>query len=285
MITFVASAGDKIRHIRANRKPKLTQNELAEILGVTRNQLANIESNRTEPPKKVIDKLSRMWDVSKEWFWDDGEVEPPSIPTMPPGNLPFVSLDLGTNQSAATYRIPENNLMVKVQKPRAGGYKFTPQPGMGRRKFPVIGTAGASAFPLETSSDPDDYVEFSDDLFHPERFAIRIKGISMEPEIPNGAFVLIHPTNDPPYGLMTVAKNDQSEYVVKVRRKIDGQDFLMPLNPDYEPIKPGEGWEMVGFVVGIREEWGHRKYRESGDNDGIRPRQNLHIFDELHKKV
>ncbi|AIE86971.1 hypothetical protein OP10G_3603 [Fimbriimonas ginsengisoli Gsoil 348] len=142
---------------------------------------------------------------------------------------------------------------------------------MGRRLFKVLGTAGASSFPIETSDEWGDYVEFSDDLYHPDRFAIRVRGESMEGRIPHNAYVLVHPDPKPPAGLLTVARNESHEYVIKILKQRRGDWVLIPINPDYDEIKPGEGWKIVGYVVGIREERGRRKYREEGDNDGLRP--------------
>lgn len=234
------------------RKPRLTQTDLAKAIGmkVTRHQVANYEANRTEVPERVVRKLANMWDLAIDWFWDDGDALPNSHNTLAgnpaPGSTP-----------PAPYDPP------------------VAAPGVGRRLFPVLGEAGAAEFPLASEGAPveqaTEFVEFSDDLYRPERFAIRVKGDSMLPRIKHGTYALVQPDPEPHVGLLAVARNDRYQYVVKVLRNHDSNLVLFPLNPDYDPIEPGEGWCLVGYVVGLKEERGRRKYLEEGDNDGISP--------------
>jgi SOS-response transcriptional repressor LexA len=243
MLGPMATIGEKIRHLRSSRRPRMSQSVLAMQLGVTRSQLANYETDRTLPTDAVVRKLSRIWAVPENWFWDGGALDPPD-----PG--------IGTSPTTATPGV---------------GFTRGVVPGAGRRLFPVVGTAGAAAFPVESRDGADDYVEFSDDLYRPDRFVIQVVGDSMSPRLKHGDFVLVHPDPNPPYGLLTVARSSEYEYCVKVRRRASGRDVLEPLNPDYEAIDIEHGWQIVGYAVGIREERGRRKYREEGDDDGLRP--------------
>jgi SOS-response transcriptional repressor LexA len=253
-MSCVATAGEKIKHLRETRKPKLTQKKLGEMIGISRNVVANIEGNRTDPEERVLRKLAKMWGIQDPmWFWDGGPVEPSPR-------------DVGSPGLSAPGSPPPP---PSAQKPAMA------QAGVGRRLFPVVGEAGMAEFPLASDGsgyyDQEHVVEFSDDLFRAERFGIKVKGDSNHPRIKHGTFALIHPDPNPPTGVFVAARNDRHEYCVKVLRVVGGQTELHPYNPEYPVIKPGDGWVMIGYVVGLREERGPRKYIEEGDNDGIRP--------------
>jgi SOS-response transcriptional repressor LexA len=144
------------------------------------------------------------------------------------------------------------------------------RPGRGRAKFPLVGSAGAATAPVESEDEPfDATVEFSEDLYHPLRFVIRVRGKSMEDRIKHGDYILVHPDPEPHVGFLTIAKNASHEHVVKVAKLINGRVELHPMATGYPVIVPGEGWETVGYAVGIRRERGKGKYREEGDTDGV----------------
>jgi SOS-response transcriptional repressor LexA len=247
MFLSVATAGEKIQHIRLTRKPRVSQKRLADLLGLgaTRDVIANYENNRTEPEERHVKKLARLWGIEDpDWFWDGGDVEPPApIGSLAPGQSPPAPIP---------------------------GFAT---PGAARRKFPLIGSAGAATFPLASTADPEDYVEFSDELYRPERYAIRLVGDSMEPRIPADCYVLVQPHENPPVGMIVVARSGEYEYAVKVRRVNDGEIVLVPINPNYETITTDEGWRMVGYVVAYRKNRDPKgkKYIEEGDDDGLRP--------------
>ena len=54
--------GDKI--INERKKHKLSQEELAEMIGVTRQTISNWELNETSPDLKQAQKLSNIFDIS-----------------------------------------------------------------------------------------------------------------------------------------------------------------------------------------------------------------------------
>lgn len=145
------------------------------------------------------------------------------------------------------------------------------QLGVGRRKFPILGCVGASSHPVESpEADPDDYVEFSDDLYRSDRFGLRVIGDSNFPYIRHKDEILVQPAKVVASGLFVVFRSPEFEYLVKLKGYDAGRVAYQPLNPSYEEIIPADGWELVGYVVGLRRLFGRKSYLEFGDDDGLR---------------
>ena len=94
----------------------------------------------------------------------------------------------------------------------------------------------------------------------------------MEPDIQHGDYILVQPSAEVHPGLFAVVENDNHEYVVKLMTYQDRKPLLKSMNPEYAPIVPGDGWKIVGFAVGRRQERGKGRYLEEGDDAGLRPR-------------
>ena len=147
-------------------------------------------------------------------------------------------------------------------------------PGAGRRLFRILGVAGAAAAPVQSGDpDPDDWEDFPDDLYHPERFCIRVTGDSMSPRIEHGDFVLVHPHPNPATGLLVVAHNSVHEYVCKtLQRDEQRRPQLVPINRNgYDVLEPDGEWKIDGFVVAIKRRGGRGKGMEIWDDAGLRP--------------
>lgn len=65
------SMGSKLA--QARRKNNLTQEELAEKLGVTRQAVSRWESNAAYPETDKIVRLSQLLGVSCDWLLQEGE--------------------------------------------------------------------------------------------------------------------------------------------------------------------------------------------------------------------
>lgn len=217
------------------------------MLALKRGTYANYESGRIPVSERTVSIISSLLKVPLEWFYDERPGPPPLLAT--PSSI-----------GAGLMSHPPAPSMIREA-----------QPGVSRRKFPLVGTVGASAFPLEQEeATPEDFVEFSDELYRPERFAIQVQGNSMGRRIQHGDFILVQPSANCEPGLLAVARNDAYEYVVKELIVKGDRKVLHPLEPGYDDIVPGEGWIMVGYAVGRRKERGRGRYIEEGDNAGLR---------------
>ena len=83
---------------------------------------------------------------------------------------------------------------------------------------------------------------------HRHTYALRIKGDSMEPLIPEGYVVIVEPEADPREGDVVVTKNGDHEANVKLLVKVSGDWWLKPANRDYKPKPLGDA-RIIGVVV------------------------------------
>ncbi|MBX7132578.1 MAG: helix-turn-helix domain-containing protein [Fimbriimonadaceae bacterium] len=147
-------------------------------------------------------------------------------------------------------------------------------PAAGRAAFPILGSVGAAAAPLRSAdADPDDFVEFSERLFRPERFAVRVSGHSGGDEIHHGDFLLVQPEEVPRHGFVTVLGRSD-EFVVKVAVRAQDSSFSFEaFDPEYPTIEVDGEWHMVGYVCGISREARRGRYSEEGDDGGFTARK------------
>ena len=59
--------GKRLREVRKSKK--ITQQELADRLGIKRNTYSDWENGKTEPTFEILVKLADLFDVSLDWFF------------------------------------------------------------------------------------------------------------------------------------------------------------------------------------------------------------------------
>ena len=120
-----------------------------------------------------------------------------------------------------------------------------PRPG----QVPVVGSVAAGA-PILAQECIEDYLSFDTGGRTGEHFALRVRGESMKDAgILPGDLVVVHQQSDANSGEIVVALFED-EATVKTLRRRDGHVWLMPANPEYEPIN-GDGCAILGKVVGV----------------------------------
>ncbi|MBC6972580.1 helix-turn-helix domain-containing protein [Bacillus sp. Xin] len=104
-------------------------------------------------------------------------------------------------------------------------------------KVPILGKI-ACGLPICAEENFEGFrYETSDILPQGEIYYLEAKGNSMEPTIPNGAFVLIRKQDDVENGeIAAVLVNGDTEATLKRVKKQGNVVILMPDNPSYEPI-------------------------------------------------
>lgn len=66
--------GDRLNYVR--KKNGYTQDSLAELIGVSRGVIFNLEKNKTEPQTIVINAICQILKINKEWLlYGSGEME------------------------------------------------------------------------------------------------------------------------------------------------------------------------------------------------------------------
>lgn len=242
--------GKLIRSLREGLK--LTQEQLAKRVGVSRVSISKWESGENKPKGDNSIALASALRVSVDWLLSgsertNGEISPDS--------------GMRYARRAKDKLHSVNDVFSTYPEPFANVEKVT----LATRVIPVLSYVQAGLLTeLQEISLPDgelEYVQADDDLGECA-FAMRINGDSMQPEFGEGDLVIIDPDIDPIPGDYVAAKNGSDEATFKKYRprgfNPDGVEYfeLVPLNEDYAPIRS----DMSEVdIIGVMVE--HRKYR------------------------
>ena len=116
-------------------------------------------------------------------------------------------------------------------------------------QIPVVGNVAAGS-PILAQECIEDYLTFDTQGLSGEHFALRVRGESMlNAGILPDDLVVIHRQQEVRNGEIVVALFED-EATVKTYRNRDGHVWLLPENPDYEPID-GTHAEIIGKVVAV----------------------------------
>ncbi|MBK3646517.1 transcriptional repressor LexA [Streptomyces sp. MBT33] len=118
-------------------------------------------------------------------------------------------------------------------------------------EVPLVGRIAAGA-PLLADQIVEDVYTLPRQITggHSDVFALTVSGDSMiDAAICDGDIVTVQRTDSADHGDIVAALLGD-EATVKVLRRQDGQVWLMPRNPAYEPI-PGDDARILGKVVGV----------------------------------
>lgn len=116
-------------------------------------------------------------------------------------------------------------------------------------QIPIVGNVAAGS-PILAQECIEDYLTFSTQGLEGELFALRVRGESMlNAGILPGDLVVVHQQQDAHNGEIVVALFED-EATVKTLSRTDGHTWLLPENPDYQPID-GDRAELIGKVVAV----------------------------------
>ncbi len=116
-------------------------------------------------------------------------------------------------------------------------------------RVPILGNVAAGS-PILAQECVEDYLTFDTDGLEGEHFALKVRGESMlNAGILPGDLVVVHRQQDAHNGEIVVALFED-EATVKTLSRRDGHTWLLPENPEYQPID-GDGAEIIGRVVAV----------------------------------
>ena len=152
--------------------------------------------------------------------------------------------------------LEEKGLIIKAEgKTRAitvsgsAGRPIAEEENPSANRVPVVGNVAAGS-PILAEECIEDYLTFDTGGLAGEHFALKVRGESMlGPGILPGDLVVVHRQPEAHSGEIVVALFED-EATVKTLRWKDGHPWLMPENPDYQPID-GAGAEILGKVVAV----------------------------------
>lgn len=76
---------EKIKAIR--KKQNVSQKEFAQKIGMSRSNYANLEQRRVTPTPRLINYISAMFHIDKEWLLDDSRDDMDILDTVPEDEL------------------------------------------------------------------------------------------------------------------------------------------------------------------------------------------------------
>ncbi|MCI8552942.1 MAG: transcriptional repressor LexA [Lawsonibacter sp.] len=116
-------------------------------------------------------------------------------------------------------------------------------------QVPILGNVAAGS-PILAQECIEDYLTFDTQGMTGEHFALRVRGESMlNAGILPGDLVVVHRQQKARNGEIVVALFED-EATVKTYRRKDDRVWLLPENPDYQPID-GTCAEIIGRVVAV----------------------------------
>ena len=117
-------------------------------------------------------------------------------------------------------------------------------------QVPVVGSVAAGS-PILAQEQVEEYLTFDTGGLTGEHFALRVRGESMlYAGILPDDLVIVHRQENFRNGDIVVALFEDEATVKTLRRERDGHLWLMPENPEYEPID-GEDCSLLGRVVAV----------------------------------
>ena len=152
--------------------------------------------------------------------------------------------------------LEEAGMIVKAE----GKTRAISLPGVQRRavpeeaqphanQIPIVGNVAAGS-PILAQECIEDYLTFDTQGLSGEHFALRVRGESMlNAGILPDDLVVVHRQQEVHNGDIVVALFED-EATVKTYQLKDGHVWLMPENPEYEPID-GDGCTILGKVVAV----------------------------------
>ena len=152
--------------------------------------------------------------------------------------------------------LEEAGLIVKAEgKTRAISLPGVPLGTVGEEsdphanQVPVVGNVAAGS-PILAQEYIEDYLTFDTQGLSGEHFALKVRGESMlGAGILPGDLVVVHRQREVRNGEIAVALFED-EATVKTYQRKDGQVWLLPENPEYQPID-GTHAEIIGKVVAV----------------------------------
>lgn len=199
---------------------------------MARNKLSPLEKSAREEISSNLKKLTAKRGLTQQKLSDLTGIPPSTLSgyfakrsTPNAGTLQKIADALKVKKSDIDSRYLQTNNIAVL--------------GMHYIKVPIVGTI-ACGTPITAEQNIEGYThELFDEEPKGNLFALRCKGDSMEPLIPDGAIVLINeqPTVEDDEIAAVLVDDDTEATLKKVKHTHDGQVMLLPINTEkYDPI-------------------------------------------------
>ncbi|MHB8637493.1 MAG: XRE family transcriptional regulator [Fimbriimonadaceae bacterium] len=221
--------GRKLALARRYHAPALTQQGLADMLGIDRTTVAKWET-KSDIPAGALRRVADRLGIELAWFLDGDASEPRFIRHAVNVRATNRAEEIGS--AAGSLRRGDQVMLAVWRGVMAGD---------GDCEFWLSDTPEFRAIPsFLASSDPDGHV------------LCIASGLSMTPRIDHAERAVVRLDPDPPIGAIVVARRPDGANFIKVLRKHSSLRLeLHSLNPEFGPITELKDWALKGFVVAI----------------------------------
>ena len=138
---------------------------------------------------------------------------------------------------------------IQLVKPAEAKEETAEEPEIPAGKVPVVGNVAAGT-PILAQECIEEYIPFDTNGKDGEYFALHVRGESMlNAGILPGDLVVVHQQKEAHNGEIVVALLEDEATVKRLNRK-NGEVWLMPENPDYQPID-GRNATILGKVAAV----------------------------------
>jgi len=145
--------------------------------------------------------------------------------------------------------VPLDRAAVKKPEEKRAEPTVLAVPELPAKQVPIVGNVAAGS-PILAQECVEDYLTFDTGGREGEYFALRVRGESMLGlGILPGDLVVVHQQPTARNGEIVVALLED-EATVKTLSRRDGKIWLLPANPDYQPID-GTDCSILGKVVAV----------------------------------
>lgn len=203
---------NNVRNLR--KKNKMSQQELADRLNVSRSLITAYENGRRNPSTENLKKISELFKVSID------EVL---------GFSPDYLVDFfGGQTHYGNFVNAADDIEEKM---------FSLQNSAKRRTIPVLGRVPAG-YSLDSPEYVDSFIDVSPDLADtPDLFGLIVFGDSMSPVLEDKDIIVVQLTPNVKSGEMVVWRQMSDDVSVKWMRKENGEVEFVPENSKYKSIK------------------------------------------------
>ena len=152
--------------------------------------------------------------------------------------------------ASVSYHLRQLQEKGMLQEPGAKGRKRAIVTCQRPGQIPVVGVVTAG-LPILAVENQEGMMAWEGD---PSCFALRVRGLSMMGAgILDGDRVVVRPQPSADDGQIVVARIGDEATVKRLRRK-NGEVWLLPENPDFDPIDGSEA-EIIGIVKAVYREY------------------------------
>ncbi len=255
---------------RARMESRLTQEQVGERAGLTRNSISRYESGSVFPSQLAMNMLAALYDKPYEWFFreeeepqgDSGRVNAPESAAQSEPDALGVIGSLAQVRQEFSARFDRLETYIRAQTPVQaigesrtdyGPSNYEPSDRSPVRLVEVASAAGMGAEVYDET--PVGLLWFRNDWLQshsidPEQSnIISVRGESMEPTLPDGCSILVdRKRREPQAGRIYVMRTEDGLVVKRLGLDEEGRWEIRSDSPDWRirPMSPGT--EIIGEV-------------------------------------